>query len=70
MMIGIAMVNPVYFLCMMIGAMNDIKTRIAILSGIILGPLFYLFSPEWSILMAGVLGGSLAFLVKGKNGTI
>jgi hypothetical protein len=55
---------------MMIGAMNDIKTRIAILSGIILGPLFYLFSPEWSILMAGVLGGSLAFLVKGKNGTI
>ena len=70
MMIGLAMVNPVYFLCMMVGAMDDIKTRIAILSGIILGPLFYLFSPEWSILMAGVLGGSLAFLVKGKNGTI
>ena len=70
MMIGLAMVNPVYFLCMMVGAMDDIKTRIAILSGIILGPLFYLLSPEWSILMAGAIGGTLAFLIKGKNGTI
>ena len=64
------MVNPVYFLCMMVGAMADIKTRIAIISGVILGPLFYLLSPEWSILMAGVTGGTLAFLIKGKNGSI
>ena len=70
MMIGLAMVNPVYFLCMMIGAMADVKTRIAIISGLILGPLFYLVSPEWSILLAGGIGGTLAFLIKGKNGTI
>ena len=71
MMIGLAIVNPVYFLCMMIGAMNDVKTRIAVISGIILGPIFYLISPEWSILLGGIIGGSLAFLIKvKKNGTI
>ena len=35
--------------------------------GIILGPLFYLVSPEWSILLAGGIGGTLAFLIKGKK---
>jgi predicted branched-subunit amino acid permease len=70
MMIALAIVNPVYFLCMMIGAMKNIKTTIAIVIGIILGPLFYLTIPEWSILIAGFIGGTAAFLMKGKNNDI
>ena len=70
MMIALAIVNPVYFLCMMIGAMKNIKTTIAIVIGIILGPLFYLSIPEWSILIAGFIGGTAAFLMKGKNNDI
>ena len=26
-------------------------------------PVIYLFSPEWSILLAGVIGGTIAYLV-------
>ena len=67
MMIGLAIVNPVYFLCMMISAMNNIKTVIAISSGALLGPIFYLATPEWSILIAGIAGGSMAFFIKDKK---
>ena len=35
--------------------------------GGILGPIFYLFTPEWSILISGFIGGSLAFLIKEKK---
>ena len=33
----------------------------------ILGPIIYLFSPEWSILLAGVIGGTIAYLVGEYN---
>ncbi len=71
MMIGLAVVNPVYFLCMMIGAMNNLKTIIAVSGGALLGPILYLATPEWSILIAGIVGGTIAFFIKDKkNGSI
>ena len=67
MMIGLAILNPVYFLCMMVGASKTIQVTLSVLLGIILGPLIYLFSPEWSILLAGVIGGTLAYLFGDYN---
>ena len=49
---------------------NSNIVMIAIVIGIILGPLFYLTIPEWSILIAGFIGGTAAFLMKGKNNDI
>jgi len=69
MMIGLAIVNPVYFFCMMIGAMTNLGIKLAVILGCLLGPIFYLINPEWSILFGGVLGGSLAFYFGGKYGT-
>ena len=66
MMMGLAILNPVYFLCMMVGASKTIPVSLSVLFGTILGPLIYLFSPEWSILLAGVIGGTTAYLV-GEN---
>ena len=63
MMIGLAILNPVYFLCMMVGASKTIQITLSIALGIILGPVIYLFSPEWSILLAGIIGGSIAYLI-------
>jgi len=67
-MIGLGIVNPVYFFCMMIGAMKNIKISIAVIGGTILGPVVYLFSTEWAILFAGLIAGTVAFLFGGKNG--
>ena len=67
MMMGLAILNPVYFLCMMVGASKTIPVTLSVLLGTILGPLIYLFSPEWSILLAGVIGGTIAYLVGEYN---
>ena len=42
MMIGLAIVNPVYFTCMMIGAIKNRSIGLSVLLGAILGPLFFL----------------------------
>ena len=69
MMIGLAIVNPVYFFCMMIGAMKNLSMNVAIIGGVILGPIVYLFSTEWAILITGLVAGTIAFLFRGKNGS-
>ena len=68
MMIGLAIVNPVYFFCMMIGSMKNISISIAVIGGTILGPLIFLASTEWALLFAGLIGGTVAFLFGEKNG--
>ena len=61
MMIGLAIVNPIYFFCMLLGTMKNIAIGISVILGTILGPLFYLLSPEWCILYGGVAAGVIAF---------
>ena len=68
MLIGLAIVNPVYFFCMMIGAMKNLSISIAVVGGTILGPLIYLISAEWALLFAGLIAGTVAFLFGGQNG--
>ena len=63
MMIGLAIVNPVYFTCMMVGAMKSLQINLSIILGAILGPLFFFVSPEWSVLYGGVLAGTIAYFV-------
>ena len=63
MMIGLAIVNPVYFACMMVGAMKSLQINLSVILGAILGPLFFFVSPEWSILYGGVLAGTIAYFV-------
>ena len=44
---------------------------LALLCGGLAGPLFHLITPEWSVVVAGVVGGTLAFGINkliGKNG--
>ncbi len=66
MVIGLAIVNPVYFACMMAGAMKSKSISAAVILGSIFGPTLFLFSEEWSILIGGTLAGTIAFLV-GEN---
>ena len=68
MMIGLAIVNPVYFFCMMIDSMKNKSISIAVIGGTILGPVIYLYSAEWALLFAGLTAGTIAFLFGEKNG--
>ena len=53
---------------MMIGAMKNLSISIAVIGGTILGPLMYLISTEWALLFAGLIAGTIAFLLGDKNG--
>jgi len=67
MMIGLTIVNPVYFMCMMVGAMKTIQVTLSVILGAILGSLFFLILPEWSILFGGFTAGSIAFFIGELN---
>ena len=67
MLMGLAILNPIYFTCMMFGAMKTLQISISIILGAILGPVFYSISPEWSILLGGVVGGTIAYLIGELN---
>ena len=68
MLIGLAIVNPVYFFCMMIGAMKNLSISVAVIGGTILGPLIYIFSTEWALLFGGLIAGTIAFIMGENNG--
>ena len=67
MMMGLAILNPIYFLCMMVGAMKTIQIGASVILGLLLGPIFYFLSPEWSILLGGLIGGTIAYFIGELN---
>ncbi len=67
-LIGMAIINPVYFICMMIGAMKTIQVSISVILGSVLGTAFYFISPEWCILIGGIVAGTIAFIIGEKHG--
>ena len=67
MMMGLAILNPIYFLCMMVGAMKTIQITASVVLGLLLGPIFYFLSPEWSILLGGLVGGTIAYFIGELN---
>ena len=69
MMVGLAIVNPVYFTCVMVGAMKTIQMSLAVILGSILGILFYFISPEWCILLGGFTAGTFAYFIGESNVT-
>ena len=66
-LMGLAILNPIYFTCMMVGAMKTIQVTSSVILGAILGPVFYFFSPEWSVLLGGLVAGSVAYSIGEKN---
>ena len=68
MLIGLAIINPIYFICMMIGAMKTIQISLSVILGTVLGLIFYFLSPEWSILLGGFFAGTIAFFLGERCG--
>jgi uncharacterized transporter YbjL len=40
---------------------------LSVILGTILGSIFYFLSPEWSILLGGIIGGTIAYLIGELN---
>jgi len=66
--LGFVFLTPLYFFVILVG---EVRTRLAALAlscGAISGPLFHLLSPEWSVVLAGFAGGSIAYWLQKAYG--
>jgi predicted branched-subunit amino acid permease len=61
--IGLVFMTPVYFVILLIAETRGRLGVMAVAAGAIGGPLFYLLDPEWSLLLAGLVGGTAAYLL-------
>ena len=60
--------TPVYFLTSLWATARDRIVKIAMVFGLALGPLFHLVAPQFDLLFAGVVGGTLAYFVGRASG--
>ena len=57
---GLALINPLFFLMSFV-ELRAKMTLMAVLLGLVLGPITYLWDPTSSLLMSGFLGGTIAY---------
>jgi predicted branched-subunit amino acid permease len=62
--LALVFLNPLFFL-LNFTEVRPLGFRLAILFGAILGPITYLMTPGYSLLVSGLVGGSLAFWLQG-----
>jgi predicted branched-subunit amino acid permease len=60
---ALAFFTPVYFLTSLYGSAREFSGRLALLTGLLAIPLAHWLTPEFDILVAGVVGGVAAFLI-------
>lgn len=53
--------NPLYFLVLFLVDLRSRTKVLAIVFGTVLGPLTYLYAPDWSLVATGLIGGTLAW---------
>jgi predicted branched-subunit amino acid permease len=53
--------SPMYFLLLLTGSTNDALGRAAVICGAVVGPLAHFVTPQWSVLVAGLVGGTLGY---------
>jgi hypothetical protein len=58
--LALVFLNPLFFL-LTFAEVKPLANRLAIVLGGLLGPLTYLISPDHSLLITGLVGGSLAY---------
>lgn len=61
--LGLVFINPIYFMLVVAGDVRGRARTLAAVFGAVTGPLLYLVTPDWSLLLCGVIAGSAAFLI-------
>jgi predicted branched-subunit amino acid permease len=54
---------PMYYLLILTGAVRDRIAALGLACGAVAGPLAYLATPQWSVLLGGLAGGTAAYLI-------
>ncbi len=60
--------TPAFFLLALLDGARRRMDWLAIVAGLAIGPLAHVRWPDWDLLIAGLIGGTLAFLLAGRRG--
>jgi predicted branched-subunit amino acid permease len=60
---GLVLISPLYFVLVLSGEYRNRLAFASILCGAVAGPLLYTVTPQWSILLAGLGGGTAAYFM-------
>lgn len=66
--LGLVFLNPIYFMLVFASDLRQRSRMLALLFGALAGPPLYLWSPDWSLVVAGIAAGTLAFAVTRPRG--
>jgi predicted branched-subunit amino acid permease len=58
---GLVFISPLYFVLILSGETRTLQVALALACGAVLGPLLHVVAPRWSVVLAGLVGGTLAF---------
>jgi predicted branched-subunit amino acid permease len=58
---GLVFVGPLYFLLILTGETRTRHGVLALALGAVVGPLIHLATPQWSVLLGGLVGGTVAW---------
>jgi predicted branched-subunit amino acid permease len=58
---GLVFVGPLYFVLILIGETRTRHGVLALACGAVAGPLVHLASPQWSVMLGGLIGGTAAW---------
>jgi predicted branched-subunit amino acid permease len=61
-MAGLLLLTPIYFLTSLWGSARESAAHVAMVIGMLAGPLVHLVAPGFDLLIAGLVGGTLAFV--------
>ena len=61
--LGLVFVNPVYFMLLFLGDLRHRGRVLALGLGAVLAPTLHALTPSWGLLLAGILGGTTAFVM-------
>lgn len=62
--IGLVFMTPIYLFVLLIGEARGGLAMMALACGALAGPLIHIVSPQWSVLLGGLVGGTAAYLLR------
>lgn len=65
--LGLVFMVPMYYLLILTGAVRERVAALGLACGAVTGPLAYLLSPQWSVPIGGLVGGTLAYALLRKR---
>lgn len=64
--LALVFLNPLYFMVLFMVDLRSNTKILALVLGAVLGPLTFLVAPDWSLLITGLVGGTVAWMLGPK----